>query len=71
MTATEKIPIAPHRAHLVHGYRLRASGNTPALTKSRMVKYKRTWSKRSLDTTPFPPQPVRTSRLLCYSNVQE
>jgi hypothetical protein len=38
MTAIEKIPIAPHLAHFAQGYRLRASGNTPALTNSRMVK---------------------------------
>ena len=50
MTAIEKIPIAPHLAHFAQAYRLRASGNTPALTNSRMVKYRSNWRKRSPDT---------------------
>jgi hypothetical protein len=53
MTATEKMPIAPHLAHFATGYRLRANGSTPALTNNRMVKYKRAWSKRWPDTAAF------------------
>jgi len=50
MTATEKIPMAPHLAHFARGYRLRPSGNNPALTNKRMVKYRRSWRKRSPGT---------------------
>jgi hypothetical protein len=50
MTAAEKITMAPHLDHFAKGYRLRASGSMPALTNSRMVKYRRAWSKRSPDT---------------------
>jgi hypothetical protein len=53
MTAAEKTTMAPHLDHFAKGYRLRPSGNTPALTKSRMVNNRRTWSKRSLDTAVF------------------
>jgi hypothetical protein len=42
MTAAEKITIAAHLAHFATGYRLRASGNTPALTNIKIVKYRRT-----------------------------
>jgi len=46
-TAIEKIAIEPHLAHFAQGYRLRASGSTPALTNRRMVKYKSSWMRRS------------------------
>jgi hypothetical protein len=53
MTAAENTTMAAHLDHFAKGYRLRPSGNTPALTNSRMVKSRRTWSKRSLDTAVF------------------
>jgi hypothetical protein len=53
MTAAENIAMAPHLDHFARGYRLRPRGNTPALTNSRMVNNKRTWSKRSLATAVF------------------
>jgi hypothetical protein len=55
MTAAEKIAMALYLDHFARGYRLRASGNIPALTNSRMVNNRRTWSKRSLDTADFLP----------------
>jgi hypothetical protein len=55
MTATEKMPMAPHLDHFAKGYRLRANGSTPALTNRRMVKYRRARSKRLPDTAAFSP----------------
>src|SRR6266403_4562271 len=60
MTAAENIAMAPHLDHFAKGYLLRPSGNTPALTNSRMVNNRRTWSKRSPATGALRPQPVRT-----------
>ena len=45
MTAPEKTTMAPHLDHFAKGYRLRPSGNIPALTNSRIVNNRRTWSK--------------------------
>jgi hypothetical protein len=39
------------------------SGNTPALTNSRIVNNRRTWSKRSPDTAALPTEPVRARSL--------
>jgi hypothetical protein len=72
MTAAENIAMAPHLDHFARGYRLRHSGNTPALTKSRMVNNRRTWSKRSLDTAVFlTTLPSEQDRVLYHSNDHE
>jgi len=63
MTAAEKITIAAHLDHFAKGYLLRPSGNTPALTNSRMVNNKRTWSKRSPATAALRPQLSEQDRL--------
>src|ERR1700730_316550 len=65
MTAAENVDRDGHLDHFARGYRLRPSGNTPALTNSRMVNNRRTWSKRSPATGALRPQPVRTR--LAYS----
>jgi len=71
MTAAEKTTMAPHLDHFAKGYRLRPSGNTPALTNSRMVNNRRTWSKRSPATAASTTTRPNKIGLLCYSNDHE
>ena len=70
MTAAEKTTMAPHLAHFAKGYLLCPSGNTPALTNSRIVRYRRACSRRSPGTAAFKQNRPETVRYY-YSNDQE
>ena len=71
MNATEKITIAPHFDHFAKGYRLRESGSTPALTNSRMARYRRTGISDRRTRQLFQHNPSEQDRLRRYSKDHE